>query len=111
MKKLIKSFFDKMKRDRLTGEKACYISKYGVDYKFDKILNEKILSIECQILDKIKFSRHERLLALLVPIDQVELYKGVEKYFSEKGFKTFYAGKEEIEELGNNKYLFISWDI
>lgn len=98
-------------RNDLTAEKANMMSRFGVNSTFEEIVGKKIKDVQAQILQKLEFSSSEKLLNLLVPEDQKDLYERVRKHFEEKGFKTFYAGKENIEELGNNRYLFLSWDI
>lgn len=110
MKNYFKKFKDFFRGPVLTGEIANNISKYGYN-SFEEVVKSKARLIEEQIADKIRFSRKEKLLALLVPEDQKELYEKISLIFREKGFKTFYASSEQIKELGNNKYLFISWDI
>lgn len=108
---LIKKLFYK---DALTAEMACRISRYGYatrNYDFSKIVKLKIEEVDTQITNKLQFSNREKLLALLVPEDQIELYNEIKKYYDSNGFKTFYADKTNLPELGENRYLFLSWDI
>lgn len=111
MLKCLKNLIKPFEREVLTATKANTISKYGVFENFDKIVSSKIREIESQIYNKLEFSNKEKLLALLVLKDQKELFYEIEKHFKEKGFKVFYADKENIKELGDNRYMFISWDI
>lgn len=111
MMKIFKNIMKPFEREALTASKANTMSKYGVFENFKKIIASKIKEIESQIYSKLEFSNKEKLLALLVPNDQKELFDEIEKYFKEKGFKVFYADKQNIKELGDNKYMFISWDI
>ena len=75
------------------------------------MLRKKIKEIEEQITSKLQFSHKERLLALIVPDDQRDLYDLIKTHYTEKGFKTFYLDKERVPEFKNSTYLFISWDI
>ena len=95
----------------LTADQACKISKYGRNLDFDKIVKLKIEDINSQIRNKLEFSRYEKMLNLLVPKDQIELYDKLKEHYENKGFKVFYADKTNLPELGENKYLFLSWDI
>lgn len=97
--------------NELTANQACKISRYGKDLDFDKIVELKIKDVNSQIRNKLEFFRHEKILNLLVPKDQTELYDKIKEYYESKGFKVFYADKTNLPELGNNKYLFLSWDI
>ena len=87
------------------------IARFGMPDDFDSIVKKKVREIEQQIKSKLDFSSQERLLALIVPKDQEDLFEEIKKYYTKKGFKTFYVGKEQVEEFGDSKYLFISWDI
>ena len=95
----------------LTADQACKISKYGRNLDFDKIVKLKIEDINSQIRNKLEFSRYEKMLNLLVPKDQIELYDKLKEHYENKGFKVFYADKTNLPELGENKYLFLSSDI
>lgn len=97
--------------NELTADQACKISKYGKDLDFDRIVKLKIDDINSQIRNKLEFSRYEKMLNLLVPKDQIELYDKLKEHYESKGFKVFYADKTNLPELGENKYLFLSWDI
>ena len=109
-----KNLFNKTTKKDLTADQACKISKYGYCYKdldFNKIVKLKIEDVNYQIKDKLQFSSKERMLNLIVPKDQVELYDKLKEHFESKGFKAFYADKTNLPELGENRYLFLSWDI
>lgn len=110
--KFLKIFSFGQKNDEgLTAKKANMIARFGMPDDFDSIVKKKVREIEQQIRSKLEFSSQERLLALIVPKDQEDLFEEVKKYYTEKGFKTFYVGKEQVKDFGDSKYLFISWDI
>lgn len=108
---LLSILFKKEKDKGITAEEANRISRFGTPDSFDDILKKRIDEIEQQIKSKLQFSSQERLLALIVPEDQEDLFEEIKKYYDGKGFKTFYVGKEKVPEFGKSKYLFISWDI
>lgn len=108
---LVRIFSELTKKRELTATQANLMSRFGSYMDFDKIVSKKIDDVQCQIRQKLEFSNKERLLNLLVPEDQKDLYDKVKEHFDKKGFKTFYAGPSEIPELGNNTYLFLSWDL
>ena len=109
MIKLAKLFRNK---DQFSGPIMCFRSKYGSTAKdYKQILEDRIRLIRTQIISKTEISREERLLVLSIPHEEEKLYEDIKKYFSEKGFITFYADKNNIEELKERRYLFISWDI
>ena len=104
--------FSKKKKDKgLTATKANLIARFGIDSNFETIVEKKIKEVDGLIKSKLQFSSQERLLALTVPKDQVDLFERVKKYYMSKGFITFYVGKDRVPELGENNYLFISWDL
>lgn len=99
-------------KDQFNVSSMCFRSKYGSSAKsYQQILEDRIKLIKTQIINKTDISRDERLLVLSIPHEEEKLYEDIKKYFSDKGFITFYADKEKIKELKERKYLFISWDI
>lgn len=96
---------------RLTAEEANMISRFGVPSSFEDIVEKKIEEIEQQIRMKLQYSSQERLLALVIPPDQVDLFEVIKQYYEDKGFKTFYVGNDRVPELRDSNYLFISWDL
>lgn len=102
------------KRKELTAKQANIISRFNLqgDYSsLEDIARKKVREIEDQITGKLQFSHKEKLLALIVPNDQKDLYDIIRSYYDSKGFKTFYLDKERVPEFKNSTYLFISWDI
>lgn len=101
------------KSRKLTAEQANIISRFNLQgyTSLEDIANKKILEIEDQIKGKLQFSHREKLLALIVPDEQKDLYDIIKNHYEEKGFKTFYLDKERVPEFKNSTYLFISWDI
>lgn len=102
------------KKKELTADQANIISRFNLQgySSLEEIAKKKIKEIEEQITSKLQFSHKERLLALIVPDDQRDLYDLIKThYYTEKGFKTFYLDKERVPEFKNSTYLFISWDI
>jgi hypothetical protein len=98
----------------LTADQANIISRFnlqGWPLTLDEIAEKKVREIEEQITSKLQFSHKEKLLALIVPEDQRDLYDIVKYHYEKKGFKTFYLDKERVPEFKNSTYLFISWDI
>lgn len=96
----------------LTAEQANIIARYGTRAtSFESVVKDEIKKIQASIYDKLSFSSSEKMLNILVPKDKKELYERVKDYFSEAGYKTFYIDRSKVEELGENKYLFISWDL
>ena len=106
----IRIFPDK-KEKGLTATKANLMARFGVDSDFKTIVDKKIKEVDGLIKSKLQFSSQERLLALTVPKDQTDLFERVREYYNEKGFITFYVGKDRVPELGESNYLFISWDL
>ena len=101
-----------IKKDKgLTATKANLMARFGVDSDFETIVEKKIKEVDGLIKSKLQFSSQERLLALTVPKDQIDLFERVKKYYMSKGFVTFYVGKDRVPELGESNYLFISWDL
>lgn len=100
------------KKKELTADQA-NISRFNLQgySSLEEIAKKKIKEIEEQITSKLQFSHKERLLALIVPDDQRDLYDLIKTHYTEKGFKTFYLDKERVPEFKNSTYLFISWDI
>ena len=109
--KIFRSMFSLCNYKELTAIEANMIARFGTPNEFKDIVKKKIEEIERQIRSKLEFSSCERLLALIVPKDQEDLFEEVKKHYSDKGFKTFYVTKEQVPEFGESKYLFISWDI
>lgn len=101
------------KKKELTADQANIISRFNLQgySSLEEIAKKKIKEIEEQITSKLQFSHKERLLALIVPDDQRDLYDLIKTHYTEKGFKTFYLDKERVPEFKNSTYLFISWDI
>lgn len=101
------------KKKELTADQANIISRFNLQgySSLEEIAKKKIQEIEEQITSKLQFSHKEKLLALIVPDDQKDLYDLIRSHYSEKGFNTFYLDKERVPEFKNSMYLFISWDI
>lgn len=101
------------KKKELTADQANIISRFNLQgySSLEEIAKKKIKEIEEQITSKLQFSYKERLLALIVPDDQRDLYDLIKAHYNEKGFNTFYLDKERVPEFKNSTYLFISWDI
>lgn len=95
----------------LTAVQANKISRYGIYEPFDRTLSRNIQDIELQIKQKLTQSPDEKLLAMIVPPEKIQLFDAIKENFLERGFKAFYVTKEQIEDLGPYVYLFISWDI
>lgn len=108
---LILRFFGISNKSGLTAKKANMIARFGTPDDFEDIIKKKIKEIDNQINSKLQFSSQERLLALIVPKDQSDLFEEVKKHYDERGFKTFYVDKSQVPEFGDSRYLFISWDI
>ena len=109
---LIKNLTLEIKDDGFNAQIMNLKSKYGLSATSrEEVVKRTIDSIKRQIKNKIEISEEEKLLVLVVSPDKKDLYEEVRKYFEEKEFKTFYAGKEQIPELGEREYLFISWDL
>lgn len=113
MKLSFLSFFrcNKGRRDGLTAEKANMIARFGTADDFKTIVKRKIKEVEQQIEIKLQYSSQERLLALIVPEDQKDLFDEVEKHYKSMGYNVFYVDKTQVPEFGNSRYLFISWDL
>lgn len=109
---LIKNLSLEVKDDGFNAQTMNLKSKYGLSATSrEEVVKRTIDSIKRQIKNKIEISEEEKLLVLVVSPDKKDLYEEVRKYFEEKEFKTFYASKEQIPELGEREYLFISWDL
>lgn len=96
---------------KLTGSVANRQSRYGTSLPFKEILKVKIKEVESLVQNKLSFSTPEKLLVLIVTSDQKNLYEGIRQHFLSVGFKSFYVSKDQLPEIGENTYLFISWDI
>ena len=64
------------KKKELTADQANIISRFNLQgySSLEEIAKKKIKEIEEQITSKLQFSHKERLLALIVPDDQRDLY-------------------------------------
>lgn len=95
----------------LPAKRANIISRYGFKgaSSFESVVNCEIRKIRESIYYALDYSS-ERMLNVPVPKDKIELFEKVREHFSNAGYKTFYVDKTNVKELGDNKYLFISWD-
>lgn len=105
------SALDLNKNSTLTAEQANIISRYGIKAtSFESVVKDEIKRVQDAIYSRLDYGA-EKIINIPVPLDKRELFERVRKHFSEAGYKTFYVDKEKVKELGNNKYLFISWDL
>lgn len=108
--KLIDTF--RKKESTIPAIQANLMARYGTkSTSFENVVKEEIKKVQNSIYYKLEFRSNERAINFLVPNDQKELFERVREHFNNKGYKTFYIDKKVVKELGNNTYLFISWDL
>lgn len=98
------------KKKELTADQANIISRFNLQgySSLEEIAKKKIEEIEGQITSKLQFSHKERLLALIVPDDQRDLYDLIKTHYTEKDLKLFILTKKEFQNLRIvHIYLFL----
>ena len=102
----------KRKESTIPAVQANLMSRYGLKAtSFESVVKDEIKKIQEIIYSKLEFGSSERIINVLVPGDQKELFERVRQHFCDKGYKSFYIDKSKVKELGNNTFLFISWDL
>lgn len=102
----------KRKESTISAVQANLMSRYGLKAtSFESVVKDEIKKIQEIIHSKLEFGSSERIINVLVPGDQKELFERVRQHFCDKGYKSFYVDKSRVKELGNNTFLFISWDL
>lgn len=109
MKKLIKKVINLFKPTRidLTREAANIITRFGRSGKLEDFVSIEIKHIEQVILEESM--RERSSIIFLIPKNQSDLYKLIEKHFKDKGFKVIKIDNSIEKGLDEDTFLYISW--
>ena len=112
IKSIIKKIFRREKH-LLTAKEANIMSRFKIPatLNYGDLLKRKISEIDDVIRDKLVYSDSEKIISIIIPKEQLDLYLDIKKEFTNRGYDCFILTNQNVPNLKENKFLFISWDV